>query len=266
MYNRPLPCSIGTGTRMHTLAAALALAFCSVVHPPASASAATVPTVIHTADTLPGADGRSAKAHAVPATAAGLAHALSLVSPWSGGDLSSFKETVFPAALDHFLAWRHDDGAIYQRKIPWLFFENGCFARAEALNRHLVQSYRQSPLQKFFIIFPEPEDPAAPYVSFHVTNVARIGNEAWIVDPSVDASGPIALPHYLDMLAGSAEQREQLKIAVCSPDTFYDTNSCTDPKPYDADLLRSLTTGLLDTEWQQVVDAGLDPFEILVND
>ncbi|MBD7953680.1 hypothetical protein H9654_05600 [Stenotrophomonas sp. Sa5BUN4] len=212
----------------------------------------------------------SAAATAVRADAAGIAYMGAMVRPWHGSDIATFNDTVFATSRDHFLPWQHEDGTTYMRKIPWRYFVNGCYVRAELFNRHLQEKLLEEPLQKLFILQDHPEDSTEEFIEFHVTPIARVGKDVLVLDPSLSPATPLPLDAYLDTLATAAPNqpgsRARMRIAVCSADTFYDSHPCAGATPYPDKHLALLARGFLNAEWNSEIEQGRDPLETLVND
>ena len=151
-------------------------------------------------------------------------------------------------------------GDDFKRRIPWLYSDDGCYARAALMNSWYAKKQIPSPSKVFAFgklsAYSETLNHKV-YWWYHVAPVVQVKGEKYVLDPSVDPTKPLKLEDWLDAIGDP----KQVTVSICKPGTYQPGDLCADdtigvPTQYT-------TNELLDDEWSLVKSSGLVPEKVL---
>lgn len=174
---------------------------------------------------------------------------VSQVPAWQS--LEEFTD-VFERVRDarYLQAKRNSD---FARRIPWLYPDNGCHTRA-ALARRLVEDQWGYRVAKVFLFgdlkLTTPYHPRGK-VSFgwHVAIAGRVDDTVYVIDPSVEASRPLALTEWQTRLTGKPERT---RFAVCPSYAYAALTECVNAGPGEEKHVERDLQKFLDEEWTRL--------------
>ncbi|CZG22482.1 TPA: hypothetical protein JBE46_05345 [Legionella pneumophila subsp. pneumophila] len=151
----------------------------------------------------------------------------------------------------------------FQRRISWLYPDDGCFARA-ALSRIKLDSEHFVIPAKIFV-FGDLEM-QTPYSSegtvswwYHVSAVVNYMGTIYVLDPAAKPEGPMLIDDWYNKIG----IMDKMEAVVCNPYTYdpfdrcYDATNKTDNKALNDQLK------YLDKEWVRIESLGFDPSVLL---
>ncbi len=182
----------------------------------------------------------------------------SALPEWSADDLAA----GFTLVRDtRFL----DQGDGFVRRPSFLYPEDGCFARAEAMDFELERAGYARPGNVFSFGNLSVATRNTPWggVSwwYHVAPAVRVGDTVYVLDPSIEPRQPIALASWL---ARQQTNGEPVSVSACSPFAFQPSYAC-DQTPFDESARSVVYTQsyYLGLEWNRQIELGRDPYEAL---
>lgn len=159
----------------------------------------------------------------------GLARAARSVLPWAHKTLSL--TTVYRHWNDRYIPWVDDvTNTQFLRSIPWEYTDDGCFARATALNYRMTDLYSDVPkLQRIFLF-----GKLSGWL-YHVALVSAVEGQVVVLDPTFgDKTAPMPLAAWLQVFADNEEdpigEREKYKIAICDANASTTNSPCNGGK------------------------------------
>lgn len=174
-------------------------------------------------------------------------------------------EEAFEAFRDvRFLKTRAQPN--FPRRISWLYPDDGCFARAEYLARLLEKAGHAKPAKIFAFGDLEVDTDNSPSGSvswwYHVVVGYRVGEQLIVLDPAIDASGPLPFEKWIERMGGTMAKTE---ASLCDEATYQPFNACNGGDREREDVLRSDQLRYLEWEWDRVVELGRKP-ELVLGD
>lgn len=144
------------------------------------------------------------------------------------------------------------------RRSSWMYPQDGCWIRAELMNRNLV-SENHPPLRKLFIFGPlrvSTNYSSYGFVTwwYHVAPIARTPDGLYIMDPSINANSPMLLQ---DWILKQVENVEQAELALCEANTYNPGSSCLSASLQQIDDVISGQKTYLDNEEHNLERLGL---------
>jgi hypothetical protein len=154
----------------------------------------------------------------------------------------------------------------FLRRIAWMFPDDGCFLRAE-LARLLLADRKFTAAKKIFAFGKlEAETKNSPTGSvqwwYHVALTYRVGDNIFVLDPSLNPSKPMTLLEWDAAIGGAITP---VKYAVCSGGTFDPDDDCVNPKGLDKEDVVSDEGEYLTDEWARILELHRDPTRELGN-
>ncbi len=152
----------------------------------------------------------------------------------------------------------------FQRRITWLYPDDGCFARAELMAQYLVDHNLPPPAKVFVFGDLQVKTPNSPmgYATwwYHVATAYRTPTGVLIFDPSVEPKNPLPFTVWASQIGavnGSAG------FAICSSHTFDPDADCLAPETITRERALNEQTAFLDPEWERLQSMGRNPQEEL---
>ena len=161
-----------------------------------------------------------------------------------------------------------------KRAIPWLYPENGCFVKA-ALARRLLALKGYPNIRKLFVFGDfkyKSRWAETGYVSFkfHVAVATRVGDEIYILDPSVEYERPLLLLDWCQKLT-SESQNSNIEYSLCNDMTVSHNSECDEVDERNEIGVRKelphtmefFAMEYLAKEYENIHQLGLDPKTLL---
>ncbi len=163
-----------------------------------------------------------------------------------------------------------------KRRIPWLYVENGCFARA-ALIRQLLNKSNLPEIKKIFIFGNMKftmwhHEKLVQTITFkdHVAPAFRLKDETYIIDPPLNFQRPLKLNEWVDQLFVESKDTD-FKLCIASQFTLSHNSSINAKSAEDEvgmrdHIMRDLnffTQDFLKREYDFISKRGVDFKETL---
>lgn len=146
------------------------------------------------------------------------------------------------------------------RRLSWLYPDDGCYTRAE-LASYFTNKQAMPDTYKFFsfgdlsVKTPNHPDGIIRWW-YHVVPLFRVGQQAYVIDPSIDPRGPMTVE---DWKKAQEIENPVEKFAVCKPHTIGPDDNCLNPHGIAIDALLSSQEDFLSSEWSRLEELGRDP-------
>lgn len=148
----------------------------------------------------------------------------------------------------------------FQRRISWLYPDDGCFARA-ALARQKIEDQWGKPLAKLFIFGDlEVQTPNSPDGSvqwaWHVVPLVKINGVLHVIDPAIDPKQPMTAEAWA---LKQVSDINDARFAICKSYSYSPYSRCTDATANDESRALSDQQTYLGYEWSRVQELSRDP-------
>ncbi len=125
----------------------------------------------------------------------------------------------------------------FQRRISWLYPEDGCFARAELVSHLIRKNDPQAQFQRVFIfgdLEVKTKNSTTGSVSwwYHVAVLIRHEDKFYVIDPSLEVYKPIELANWVKLQVKNPNDAE---LAICSGNAYSSSSYCDATKGLSED-------------------------------
>ncbi|MFN8791666.1 MAG: protein-glutamine glutaminase family protein [Bdellovibrionales bacterium] len=152
-----------------------------------------------------------------------------------------------------------------QRRISWMYPDDGCYVRAEMMTSQAEM--RGWPSMKKLFIFGNlaaqtrntPEGVVRWW--YHVAPVVRTGDKVWVLDPSLDFQKPLGVIEWRNRMRAEGDLPEH--FSLCDAHTFDPDFACQNPKRRNYDGVVGWQKIFLEEEWRRILELGRDPYREL---
>lgn len=148
------------------------------------------------------------------------------------------------------------DDRLKSRRLPWLFPDSGCFARAEFMSDRMEKVLQKSPYKIFAFgnLVAKTKYERTGWVRwwYHVAPIVRVGPIAYVIDPSIDSQSALPVDEWIQRMHAKPE------ISICRPHA-YDPNSSCDHTGNQVQRARQDLWKFLELEMARVLELGLNP-------
>lgn len=146
------------------------------------------------------------------------------------------------------------------RRLSWLYPDDGCYARAELMVHRLEREGNPSPMKIFAF---GGMSMSTPYTydgfirwSYHIAIAYRSGGTIYVLDPSVYLQRPLTLNEWIQRIGNPSN----LTLAFCSAHTYGMYNNCDTSSPSASYTVAMKDQALfLDMEWDRLRKLGRRP-------
>jgi hypothetical protein len=185
---------------------------------------------------------------------------LEAVPEWSADELASgfrlLRDTRF---------LQEDAHPEFPRRPSYLYPDDGCFARAEAVSYLLELEGYARPASVFAFGDLRVSTSNSPYGEvqwwFHIAPIVLVDGQAYVLDPSIDPSGPLTHDAW-----AATQSSEPIEMAVCSGYSYMAEDACERTRPDDVDTpAYADQVPFLQYEWERQRELGRDP-ELVLGD
>lgn len=152
----------------------------------------------------------------------------------------------------------------FSRRPPFLYPEDGCFARAEAMIQEIGLS--SEPPWKVFVFgnlaLSTANAPAGRVTWwYHVAPVVRVEGELWVIDPGIEPSAPLLLDAWIARQVPPGGERF-VALTLCSDHAYGPDGEC-DPSAGPGARAERDHQRYLELEWDRQIELGRDPWRVL---
>jgi len=154
----------------------------------------------------------------------------------------------------------------FQRRISWLYPDDGCFARAELVNAKAEESGKVRPYHLFSFgnLTVRTNNHPNGSVSwwYHTVPVVKSASsgEVLVLDAALDAKKPIPWKEWLLMQVSSLDD---VKVSVCDGKAYAPSNACFGSGTATSTALNDEKGTYLQREWDRQTSLGRDPNAVL---
>lgn len=152
------------------------------------------------------------------------------------------------------------DDRLKSRRLPWLFPDSGCFARAEFMADRMEKILQRSPYKIFAFgnLMAKTKYEPSGWVKwwYHVAPIVRVGPTTYVIDPAIDSERALPVANWLRLMNATPE------VSVCRPHS-YDPNSDCHHETSQVQRARRDLWGFLALEMKRVLELGLNPEKYL---
>jgi len=190
---------------------------------------------------------------------------LSLINFASVYDLKNNEDlmTIFNYVKDtRFIT--NPSSPISQRRLSWLYPDDGCFVRAELMTNFIIEK-RMPPTSKIFVfgdLAVRTKNAPGNMVRwwYHVAPIYRVGKMVYVLDPAIETRRPLTI---LEWRKRVSEESDVRNFALCEQHTFEPEDNCQKPKRMSMEFLTDYQREFQSYEWERVVRLGRDPYKEL---
>lgn len=150
------------------------------------------------------------------------------------------------------------------RRISWLYPDDGCFVRADLMDRFLEEWGYQQPAKIFVFGNLNVKTQNSPLGQvtwwYHVALTFQSGGRVFIFDPALDPRWPLYIEEWSAMMSSSPEN---LTFAICDHATMGPFDDCQQPSVRTLRDLENYQKNYLDMEWYRMLELKRDPIKVL---
>jgi hypothetical protein len=147
-----------------------------------------------------------------------------------------------------------------ERRLTWLFPDDGCYLRAELAGDFVSKKFGTQTFKFFSFgnLAVRTDNRADGIVRwwYHVVPIYRVGNQAYVIDPSIDPRKPMLAEEWKKSMEVDAPVE---KFAVCHQHTFGPEESCEKPSEIPIENVLRSQKGFLNQEWRRIQTLGRNP-------
>jgi hypothetical protein len=186
---------------------------------------------------------------------------LDLIPEWTLGK-KELQESFVKARDFRFLEQDSQPG--FKRRVPWLYPDEGCYLRADWMDRLLDKDQRPSAAKLYVFGDLEVRTENSPTGSvswwFHVVLAYKFQNVIYVLDPSMEATRPMTLKEWSQRISTDPET---LTFSICVAKSSSPYTGCRQAEALsEADLAR-LEQEYLQLEWDRMVELKKNPRQVL---
>lgn len=190
---------------------------------------------------------------------------LTLINFGSVYDLKNNQDlmTIFEYVRDTRFITNHRS-PISQRRISWLYPDDGCFVRAELMT-NFIKEKRMPPTSKLFVfgdLSVRTKNAPGNLVRwwYHVAPIYRVGKMVYVLDPAIEPRRPLTVLEWRERVSEESDVRN---FSLCSQHTFEPDDNCQKPTPLSMEFLTDYQRQFQSYEWERIVRMGRDPYKEL---
>jgi hypothetical protein len=175
-------------------------------------------------------------------------------------DLGSYEILVSEFEYVRDTRFFQSDDPNFPRRATWLFPDDGCYARAEAAARHLVNPAMPAPKKMFvfgnmLVKTSNSPDGAVPWW-YHVAASYRVGNQAYVIDPAIEPKRPLTLQEWNAVVS---QGNVPVQYAICDSKTFDPDADCFNPNDIGDLTSADDVKMFFGDEWSRLLTLKRDP-------
>lgn len=152
----------------------------------------------------------------------------------------------------------------FQRRMSWLYPDDGCFARAELFSQKLIEYGYPKPAKVFAFgdlsVWTQNSPMGMVSWWYHVVVGYRVGTEIFVFDPAITAEHPLPLKEWVRLMNVKADE---VTISVCDSNSDDPYGPCVGSPEKTRDQAISRQSLFFGSEWNRVEILGDDPMKVL---
>lgn len=155
----------------------------------------------------------------------------------------------------------HD--TVFPRRAPWLYPDDGCYVRSEAMVFTLRQYKFPEPTKVY--AFGNLKMNTNLTVSgsvtwwYHVAIAYRLGNYIYVFDPSVNKQNIMSLEDWVN----SFSTLDTVKLSFCKTGSYNTNDACSESREIEYKYIVRDTSPLLEKEWNRLLELKKNPKKAL---
>lgn len=153
---------------------------------------------------------------------------------------------------------------IHNRRISWLYPDDGCFTRAMMMAHHIfaLKKIEAKKIYAFGNLRAHSDYGLDGIVRwwYHVAISFKVDNQLYVFDPSVDFNKPLTV---LEWKKNITDDDDSISFSICSADTYGPDDSCDSPTKFPTDSFKQSQFLYLDYEWTRLLHLKLVPQDLL---
>lgn len=143
------------------------------------------------------------------------------------------------------------------RRLSWLFPDNGCFARAELMADEAARLGVTKPAKIFVFGNLSVDTDFHPDGKvtwwYHVAPVVRVADDVFVLDPAVDPFRPLLVKEWVSRMNSSVE------VSICNTHSYDPESVCDYGGNSQALRAERDQAYFLVEEWERILDLGRSP-------
>lgn len=143
------------------------------------------------------------------------------------------------------------------RRLTYLFPDNGCFARAEMVTAEAGRTGQVKPAKIFVFgnlaVRTDFHPDGLVTWWYHVAPVLRVGSEAYVLDPSMDFRRPLPVSEWVKMMDSAVD------VSICSSHSYDPDSLCNHKAGSQAQRAANDENFFMVEEWNRILDLGRNP-------
>lgn len=163
---------------------------------------------------------------------------------------------VFKTARDD----RFLEASPFYRRPTFLYPDDGCFARAHVMNEHIFDSFKIKMTKIFVFGDLKVQTKNSEFGSvtwwYHVAPVAKVGNQIYVIDPSIEAKKPMELKEWV---LSMVREVGDAQIAICDGNSYTPDEDCMGSEVSPSASAHDQQQSFFSAEWQRLLDLGRNP-------
>lgn len=153
-----------------------------------------------------------------------------------------------------------NDKPNFPRRIPWLYPDDGCYARAGYAVRHANRENYPAPNKVFAFGSLSVKSPNAPRGRvgwwYHVAPVVSVDGTNYVMDPSIEASRPLTVKEWIGRMGNT----NKIRVSICKSGTYTPGDDCARTVGRNGPSIASSTREwFLDKEYSRLKALGRNP-------
>jgi hypothetical protein len=166
--------------------------------------------------------------------------------------------SLFTDLRDHRPAFDEQQRA---RRIPWLYPDDGCYARS-ALSQIRLSARGQKTFKQIFVFgnlsLKTPNHPRGLVTWwYHVAPLIKTRQGVFVLDPAVEPRKPLVLEEWLNRFLPNTFD---VKVSVCAPSSYSPDSACFPEEEIEYPrAIKAVTEEYFPLEWSRLHHLGRDP-------
>jgi hypothetical protein len=135
--------------------------------------------------------------------------------------LEQLQKRFYSIRDERMLSWKGKE-----RRLSWLYPDDGCYARAAMVMRNIFRSY--APMAKKVFVFGnlrvKTRNSSRGVVGwwYHVAPIVEVDGVKYVIDPSIEYAQPLPLKDWLSRMG----KPEKMRVSICSSGTYVPGSNC----------------------------------------
>ncbi len=186
-------------------------------------------------------------------------------------DIDSIPDVSQEELKEYFVSFRdtkffklNEEAPILERRASWLYPDDGCWIRAQAVNVYALESEFIVPKKIFIFGNLNVKTDFSPNQSvswwYHVVPILRVGEQAYVIDPAIDFRAPMKLE---DWILSMVEDVNEPKLSICNSFSYGPNDSCERTRVAKMENVQKDMILYLNFEFDRVSELGFDPLKVL---